>query len=111
VKIRTDPARLDPLQRLLLPVADGFMIVMLSRPASGSLRTTRVTTVSIVLGAASFMAFGVAGVVVGLKGGVVLLVVAVLLELFALGSLSLALFGALQRLHGEVPGEGSARAK
>jgi hypothetical protein len=94
--------QLDPLQRLLLPVADGFMILMLSRPASGTLRTTRVTTASILLGATSFVAFGVAGVVVALKGGVVPLTVGVLLELFALGCLSLALFGGLQRLHGEV---------
>jgi len=95
--------QLDPLQRLLLPVADGFMILMLSRPASGSLRTTRVTTVSVLLGAASFVAFGVAGVVVALKGGVVPVAVGVLLELFALGRLSLVLFGGLQRLHGEIP--------
>jgi hypothetical protein len=100
----SEQPRLDPLQRVLLPVADGFMILMLSRPATGSLRTTRVTTVSIALGALAFIAFGVAGAVVGLQGGVVLLVVAVLLELLALGSLSLAVFGLLQRLHGQLSG-------
>jgi hypothetical protein len=105
------PRELDPLQLLLLPVVDGFMVLMLSRPASGSLRTTRVTTVSILLGAASFIAFGVAGLVVALRGGAVPVAVGVLLELFALGCLSLALFGGLQRLHGEIPDEASARAK
>ena len=103
---------LDPLQRLLLPVADSFMVLMLSRPASGSLRTTRVTTVSILLGAASFVAFGVAGAVVALRGGGILLfVVGVLLELFALGCLSLALFGVLQHLHGDITDEVSTGAK
>jgi hypothetical protein len=103
---------LDPLQRLLLPVADGFMVLMLSRPAAGSLRTTRVTTVSILLAAASFVAFGVAGAVVALRGGGILLfVVGVLLELFALGCLSLALFGVLQRLHGDITDEVSTGAK
>lgn len=103
--------QLDPLQRLMLPVADGFMILMLSRPPSGSLRNTRVTTVSMVLGAASFVVFALAAVMVAVRGGVVLLAVGVLLGLFALGCLSLALVGGLQRLHGDVPGEVSARAK
>jgi hypothetical protein len=100
---------LDPVQRLLLPVADGFMLLMLSRPASGSLRTTRVTTVSILLGALSFVAFAAAGVAVALKGGLLLLAAALLLELFALGSFSLALFGGLQRLHPDI--EATAPAK
>jgi hypothetical protein len=92
--------QLDPVQRLILPVADAFMILMLSRPPSGSLRTTRVTLVSIVLGAAAFVAFGLAGLFVAFGGHRFLLVVAgMLLELFALGCLSLALYGLLQRLH------------
>ena len=96
--------QLDPVQRILLPVADGFMILLYSRPPSGSLRTTRVTMVSIVLGAASFVAFGFAGVVVALKGGVLLLLVGILLVLFALGSLSLGTYGILQRVHGSPSG-------
>lgn len=99
----TDAAPLPPLnpaQRLLLPVADAFMILMLSRPPSGSLRTTRVTTVSIALAAASFVAFGLAGVVVAVSGRrPLLVVVGGLLVFFALGCLSLALFGLLQRRH------------
>jgi hypothetical protein len=97
----TDAAPLPPLnpaQRLLLPVADAFMILMQSRPPSGSLRTTRVTTVSIALAAASFVAFGLAGVVVAVSGrGPLLVVVGGLLVFFALGCFSLALFGLLQR--------------
>jgi hypothetical protein len=92
---------LDPAQRLILPVADAFMILMLSRPPSGSLRTTRVTVASIALGAAAFAAFGVVGLLVAIHGRLPLLVLAgTLLELFALGCLSLALYGLLQRLHG-----------
>jgi hypothetical protein len=91
---------LDPVQRLVLLVADAFMILMLSRPPSGSLRTTRVTVVSIVLGAAAFVAFGLAGLLVALVGhGILLVVAGTLLELFALGCLSLAIYGLLQRLH------------
>jgi len=96
---------LDPAQRLLLPVADAFMILMLSRPSSGSLRTTPVTVVSIALGAASFVAFGLAGVIVALGGGGPLSVLAgALLEAFALGCFALAAFGLLQRFHTSADG-------
>jgi hypothetical protein len=91
---------LDPVQRLILPVADAFMILMLSRPQSGSLRTTRVTMVSMVLAGVAFVAFGLAGLFVAVGGHRILLVVAgTLLELFALGCLSLAIYGVLQRRH------------
>jgi hypothetical protein len=54
----------------------------------------------------------VAGAVVALRGGGILLfVVGFLLELFALGCLSLALFGVLQRLHGDITDEVSTGAK
>ena len=39
----------DRLQARLLPLADLVMVAMLSRPASGTLRSTRVTVVTIVL--------------------------------------------------------------
>lgn len=93
---------LDPVQRLLLPVADAFMILMLSRPGSGSLRTTRVTLASIALAAAAFVAFALAGLFVAVGGrGPLLVVAGTLLEFFAFGCLSLALYGLLQRLHTE----------
>jgi hypothetical protein len=88
---------LSPVQKLLLPVADAFMVAMLSRPPSGTLRTTRVTTASIGLAGAGFVVFGVFGVVLAAEGSALRWIAAVLLELFALSSGALALFGALQR--------------
>jgi hypothetical protein len=91
---------LDPLQRLLLPVADCFMLLMLSRPPTGTLRTTRVTTPSIALAVATF---GVSGVLTGMLAaaagdlGPLLLLLALPLAVLALGSASLALYGVRQR--------------
>jgi len=91
---------LDPLQRLLLPVADRFMLLMLSRPPSGTLRTTWVTWATIGL---SSVTFAVAGTLTVLLAGAVgrvgpiLLVPALPLAFLALGSASLALYGLLQR--------------
>jgi hypothetical protein len=90
---------LNRVQRILLPIADGFMVAMYSRPPSGTLRTTRVTAVSIALGAAGFVVCGVIGLLLALGTGAGALrwIAAVLLEAFALGSGALALFGILQR--------------
>ena len=91
---------LDPLQRLLLPVADRFMLLMLSRPPSGTLRTTRVTSASIGL---AIVTFGVSGAITGVLAGSIgrlgplLLVPAIPLGVLALGSASLALYGLRQR--------------
>jgi hypothetical protein len=91
---------LDPLQRLLLPVADRFMLVMLSRPPTGTLRTTRVTSVSIGLG---IVTFGISGTIAGLLAaaagrlGLWLLLPALLLAGLAVGAASLALYGLRQR--------------
>ncbi|HXA43176.1 MAG TPA: hypothetical protein VNV65_09740 [Candidatus Solibacter sp.] len=87
-------------QRLLLPLADAFMVAMLSRPPSGTLATTRVTTVSIALAAASFLVFVAVGLVLLVSGSAMTAVVGVLLILFGLWSLTLALFGVLQRTSG-----------
>ena len=47
---RDDPAiPFDRVQSRLLPLADVVMVLMLSRPPSGTLRSTRVTVVTIVL--------------------------------------------------------------
>jgi hypothetical protein len=75
------------------------MVAMLSRPTSGSLRTTRVTIVSIVLAAAGFIVCGALGVVLALGAGSQFLpwLAAILLEVFALSSGALAIFGLLQR--------------
>jgi hypothetical protein len=91
---------LDSLQRLLLPVADRFMLVMLSRPPTGTLRTTRVTSVSIGLG---IVTFGVSATIAALLAaaagrlGLLLLVPALLLAALAVGAASLALYGVRQR--------------
>ena len=76
------------------------MVAMLSRPASGTLATTRVTTVSIALAAASFLVFVGVGAVLLVSGSALTAVLGVLLILFGLWSLTLALFGVLQRSSG-----------
>jgi hypothetical protein len=91
---------LDALQRLLLPVADGFMIVMLSRPPTGTLRTTRVTWWTIALALATLAASAVtAAVLVRIAGhvGPLLLVALAALGAMAAGSASLVLYGLRQR--------------
>lgn len=90
---------LSRAQRILLPVADAFMVAMLSRPPSGSLRTTRVTTASIGLATAGFFVVGVLGVALALAAGAQPLrwLAAGLLEIFALSAAALAVFGWLQR--------------
>ncbi len=90
----------DRLQRLLLPIADRFMLVMLSRPPAGTLRDTRVTAASILLAAATFVTSSLAaGWLVRAAGGsgpLALLPLAPLAAL-AVGSGSLALYGLRQR--------------
>jgi hypothetical protein len=91
---------LDPLQRLLLPVADGFMVAMLSRPPSGTLRTTRVTSATIALAVLTLAVAGTVSVLlVNAAGrlGPLVLVPALPLAALALGSAALALYGLRQR--------------
>src|SRR3989442_3534111 len=49
----------DRIQLMLLPVADLFMILMYSRPPGGSLRTARVTLMTIWLAAAVAVPVGI----------------------------------------------------
>jgi hypothetical protein len=76
------------------------MLLMLSRPPTGTLRTTRVTSASIGL---AVVTFGVAGTVTGVLAaavgrlGPLLLVPALPLAALAVGSASLALYGLRQR--------------
>src|SRR5260370_30757935 len=49
----------DRIQLMLLPVADLFMILMYSRPPGGSLRTARVTLMTIWLAAAVAVLVGI----------------------------------------------------
>jgi hypothetical protein len=91
---------LDRLQARLLPAADLVMIVMWSRPPSGTLRTTRVTRATIWLSAAvAVVTGGLALLLAGylLRGASLLLLVPALLVVpLAAGSACLAAFGIRQ---------------
>jgi hypothetical protein len=84
--------------RLLLPLADAFMLVMLSRPVTGSLRITWVTPATLwmcvalaVVGAAG----GAVAIVVG--GGVAWAVAGIVLILLSAGAAAVATIGVMQR--------------
>jgi hypothetical protein len=88
--------------RLILPLADAFMLAMVSRPATGSLRTTWVTPATLQLSAAAAvisLALGafVLYLVTG-AGGLPLLLGGLLLVVLGLGSGAVAIVGITQRL-------------
>ena len=91
----------DRVQARLLPIADLFMGLMWSRPGGLSLRTTRVTTVTIglAIGTAVFsVAAAVALVSVALRAHSWLLLAGALLALgLAVGAGCLAAYGIRQR--------------
>ena len=91
----------DRLQARLLPLADLVMVVMLSRPASGTLRTTRVTVVTIALaglvGAASVALIPVLALRVAGGHSALWLVLVPALLAAAIGCADLAMFGLRQR--------------
>lgn len=84
---------------VVVPAADLFMALLLSRPATGSLRNTWVTPATLVLsvatGLTSIVCLAVA--IDGLSGGG-RVVAALVLALFAAGSLCVAAVGLAQRL-------------
>ncbi|HEX6489082.1 MAG TPA: hypothetical protein VF137_09485 [Candidatus Dormibacteraeota bacterium] len=82
--------------RVLLPAADLFMVAMVSRPPTGTLRTTWVTPATLQLCAVLGVVAPVIGVLLLFRGGVAL-AVGILLILFAAGCLSVALVGLAQR--------------
>ena len=92
---------LDRVQQWLLPAADLFMVLMWSRPPSGTLRTTRVTTATIALGFAVAVAIGIPGLFLlgfaGAGGAPLALIGAVACLLLAVGALTVAVFGVRQR--------------
>jgi hypothetical protein len=84
--------------RMLLPLADVFMLVMLSRPATGSLRVTWVTPATLWMCAALALGGAVAGVVAIVLGGTAAWVVAgVVLIVLAAGGAAVAGVGVMQR--------------
>lgn len=101
-RVPAEPPPLDPLQRRLLPVADLFMALMLSRPGGLSLRTTWVTPATIWLSGAACALVGVASIaaVIVAAGRVNLLLAAagLLGLLLAAGTGVVALYGIRQRL-------------
>jgi hypothetical protein len=82
----------------VVPVADLFMILLLSRPATGSLRNTWVTPATLVLSVATGLTSIVclAPAAAGLSGGL-RVAVTLVLALFAAGSLCVAAVGLAQR--------------
>lgn len=91
---------LDRLQSRLLPVADLVMLVMWSRPPSGTLRTTRVTQATIWLSTAVAVVTGGFALLLMsdvLRGAnLLLLIPALLAATLAAGSTCLAAFGIRQ---------------
>jgi hypothetical protein len=83
----------------VVPVADLFMVLLLSRPATGSLRNTWVTPATLVLsvatGLTSIVCLTLA--VAGLSGGL-RVAVALALALLAAGSFCVAAVGLAQRI-------------
>ena len=92
---------LPRLGRMVLPLADLFMILMASRPRSGSLRTTWVTPATIVLCMVAVVAGVLLEVVVlhvGVSGhGVPTLIGAAVVAVLVVGSACVAVIGMAQR--------------
>jgi len=92
---------LPPLVQLFIPPADLFMLAMISRPATGSLRTTWVTPASLQLGLAVALVsviFAAAALYRGATGaGLLAIVGGVLFLAIAGGAGSVALVGLAQR--------------
>ncbi len=91
---------LPRLGRILLPLADAFMLLMLSRPASGSLRATWVTPATLGLGVVVALLAAPLAVIAFLSaavdGSTEALLLAIAATLLATGSGSVAVVGWLQ---------------
>lgn len=82
-----------------VPVADLFMVLLLSRPATGSLRDTWVTPATLVLSVASgSTSVACLAPAVACLGGGWRVAVTLALALFAVGSFCVALVGLAQRI-------------
>ena len=82
--------------RALLPAADLFMVVLFSRPPTGTLRTTWVTPATLQLGAVLAVIGVLSGAFLIWAGGTGALLGAALV-VFGLGCASVALVGVAQR--------------
>ena len=94
--MQTEEVPFDATQARLLPVADWVMVLMWSRPPSGTLRDTRVTIVTIYLAvfvAAVALVLAILAVLLVVSGGSPLwLVAAILLLVLAGGCADLGLY-------------------
>ncbi|HEY2353796.1 MAG TPA: hypothetical protein VGH79_02710 [Gaiellaceae bacterium] len=82
----------------VIPAADLFMVLLLSRPETGSLRSTWVTPATLVLGATTGLAsIACLVLVIADLSGLLRVVAALGLAFFAAGSLCLAVVGLAQR--------------
>ena len=93
---------LDRIQLMLLPIADLFMILMYSRPPGGSLRTARVTLMTIWLAASVAVLAGIPAAVLLVHAVATLQLLPIAIGLVGvavgLGSGILAVFGVRQRI-------------
>jgi hypothetical protein len=93
---------LDRIQLMLLPIADLFMILMYSRPPGGSLRTARVTLMTIWLAAAVAVLAGIPAAVLLVHAVATLQLLPIAIGLVGvavgIGSGILAVFGVRQRI-------------
>jgi hypothetical protein len=89
-----------PLARAVLPVADLFMLAMLSRPASGSLRTTWVTPATLWLSLATSLVLAAGAVLlpVALTRGPSGIAGAALCAALAVGAAAVVIVGLGQRV-------------
>ncbi len=86
---------------VVVPPADLFMVLLLSRPATGSLRNTWVTPATLVLGVATGLTSIVClGLVIAGSTGGWRVAAALALALLAAGSLCVAAVGLAQRFAG-----------
>ncbi len=102
---RLTPPEVTPLDRtqlMLLPVADLFMILMFSRPPGGSLRTARVTPLTIWLAGAVAALAGIPALVLLVHAVArfepLLIPIGLLGVAIGFGSGVLAVFGVRQRI-------------
>jgi hypothetical protein len=83
--------------RWLVPLADGFMVAMISRPTTGSLSRTWVTPATLWLAGATAPLALVLGLLLVAAGGLIPLVGAALLLLLCAGAAAVAVVGLAQR--------------
>jgi len=90
----------DRTQQRLLPIADIVMVAMVSRPPSGTLRTTKVTTATNVLAVAAVLGVVALAIVLAVRTaqghGAVWLALEVPLAIAAVGFGDLAAYGLRQ---------------